>query len=138
MLTQITAAELKSKLEQTFLNCGDFNIRAVLVKEQTLYLANLGGYTSRDYISENVIKPVIDASPDFIDDSTFLHVLYSSEAAALANFDEVCNRLLAGFAVADIPHPLDDPVGIVFTGVRLSAGGKGKPRSTMAAKNIPR
>ena len=27
--------------------------------------------------------------------------------------------LLAGFAVADIPHPLDDPVGIVFTGVRL-------------------
>ena len=105
MLTQITAAELKSKLEQTFLNCGDFNIRAVLVKEQTLYLANLGGYTSRDYISENVIKPVIDASPDFIDDSTFLHVLYSSEAAALANFDEVCNRLLAGFAVifCDIP-----------------------------------
>lgn len=105
MLTQITAAELKSKLEQTFLNCGDFNIRAVLVKEQTLYLANLGGYTSRDYISENVIKPVIDASPDFIDDSTFLHVLYSSEAVALANFDEVCNRLLAGFAVifCDIP-----------------------------------
>ena len=47
--------------------------------------------------------------------------------------------LLAGFAVADIPHPLDDPVEIVFTGgVRLSAGGKGKPRSAVAAKDIPR
>ena len=47
-------------------------------------------------------------------------------------------RLFAGFTIADIPHPLDDPVGIVFTGVCLSAGGKGEPRSTMAAKNIPR
>ena len=124
MLTQITAAELKSKLEQTFLNCGDLNIRAVLVKEQTLYLANLGGYTSRDYISENVIKPVIDASPDFIDDSTFLHVLYSSEAVALANFDEVCNRLLAGFAVADIPYTLYNAVWIVLAGISLAVCGE--------------
>ena len=46
--------------------------------------------------------------------------------------------LFAGLAVADVPHPLDDPVGVVFAGVRLSAGGEGEPRPTVAAKDVSR
>lgn len=46
--------------------------------------------------------------------------------------------LLAGFAIADVPHPLDDPVGIFFTGIGLAAGGEVEPGPTMAAVHIPR
>lgn len=45
--------------------------------------------------------------------------------------------LLAGFAIADVPHPLDHPVGIILAGVRLAAGGEVEPSSTMAAVHIP-
>ena len=45
--------------------------------------------------------------------------------------------LLACFAVADVPHPLDHPVGIILAGVRLAAGGEVKPGPTMAAVHIP-
>ena len=50
----------------------------------------------------------------------------------------VAVRLLAGLAVADIPHPLDDPVRIFLAGIGLAAGGEGEPGSTMAAVHIPR
>ena len=46
--------------------------------------------------------------------------------------------LFAGFTIADIPHPLDHPAGIVFTRVCLPAGGESEPCSTMAAKDISR
>ena len=45
--------------------------------------------------------------------------------------------LLAGFAIADVPHPLDHPVGIILAGVRLAAGGEVESGPTMAAVHIP-
>lgn len=106
MISGMTAKEVQNRLEQTFTKCGDFNLRPVLSAGKTLYLANIGNFSGRDYISETVLKPLVNASAAVTDDTSFAGILCSSEVSALDSFDAVCQKLLAGCAVvfADIPQ----------------------------------
>lgn len=105
MLHQVTAADIDGRLTQTFDKCGDFNRRPVLCAGQTVYLANIGNFSGRDYISENVIKPLVASEAGVGDDGAFAGILCASEVSVLASYEEICSKLLAGCAVvyADIP-----------------------------------
>lgn len=108
MIIGTTAEQIKTRLEQTFDKCGDFNMRPLISAGQTLYLANIGNFSGRDFISENVIKPILSAGKPITDDNAFLGILYANEAAAVGSFEGLCEKLLAGFAAVFT----DTPAGV--------------------------
>ena len=93
MISGISADGICEKLKSTFDKCGDFNLRPVLCAGKAVYLANIGNFSGRTYITESVVKPLIaaDAPPD--DDTAFEGILCSSEAEVLYGHSGGCERL---------------------------------------------
>ncbi len=106
MLAGISADGVCEKLRQTFDKCGDFNLRPVLCAGETVYLANIGNFSGRTYITESVVKPLVASQVPPEDDNSFKGILCSSEAEALDSYEAVCQKVLAGSAVVftDIPQ----------------------------------
>lgn len=61
MISGISADGICEKLKSTFDKCGDFNLRPVLCAGKAVYLANIGNFSGRTYITESVVKPLIAA-----------------------------------------------------------------------------
>lgn len=59
MISGISADGICEKLKSTFDKCGDFNLRPVLCAGKAVYLANIGNFSGRTYITESVVKPLI-------------------------------------------------------------------------------
>lgn len=62
MLNGYSADGVCQKLWETFDKCGDFNLRPVLCAGKTVYLANIGNFSGRTYITESVVKPLVAQS----------------------------------------------------------------------------
>lgn len=92
-------------LSQTFDRCGDFNLRPILCAGKTVYLANIGNFSGRTYITESVVKPLVASKTPPNDDQAFQGLLCSSEAEALHAVEDIIQKVLAGSAVVftDIP-----------------------------------
>lgn len=86
-------------LKRQFNNCDDFNLRKIILQSgQTVYLANLGNYSDRNFISETIIKPIMHTkSAITCADDFFAHV--SSSEFSQINQDEVTNKILMGCAI---------------------------------------
>lgn len=106
MISGISADGICEKLKSTFDKCGDFNLRPVLCAGKAVYLANIGNFSGRTYITESVVKPLIAADAPPNDDTAFEGILCSSEAEALSDYEAICQKVLAGSAVifTDIPE----------------------------------
>ena len=94
-----TSQNVASELEKIFKNCGDFNIRKVFSGEKMLYLANIGAFSGRDYISENVLKPVVSSQNEICSNESLLGMITVSEIKEANSTDEASKLILSGFAV---------------------------------------
>ncbi len=105
MLNGYSADGVCQKLWETFDKCGDFNLRPVLCAGKTVYLANIGNFSGRTYITESVVKPLVAQSTPPENEDAFAGILCSSEAEKLTSFDSLVEKVLAGSAVVftDIP-----------------------------------
>lgn len=105
MIKDKTAGEISEELGNTFYKCGDFNIRTVISNGKTVYLANLGAFSGRDYISENIVKQLVSTSVEIADNNALLGILATSEIKEVDSVQSACQFLLGGFALVftDIP-----------------------------------
>lgn len=99
MIKNTSIEDIKDNLCQIFADCGDFNIRPVIINDRTIYVANLGAFSGRTYISENVIKPLVTTMPDIKDNNTLLSVVSTSEVKEADSVDTIKTLILAGYAV---------------------------------------
>ena len=99
MIKNTTSEDVKSRLSGIFTDCADFNIRPVISCGKILYIANLGGFSGRDYISENVIRPIVASEIPVTDNNTLLGMLCASEVKEADSVDALKNLLLGGFAI---------------------------------------
>ena len=99
MLRNTNIEYIKDELCKIFADCGDFNIRPVISENQTLYLANIGAFSGRDYISENVIKPIVLSGNAITDNNTLLGLICTSEVKEADSIEAIKNLVLGGFAV---------------------------------------
>lgn len=99
MLRNTNIEYIKDELCKIFTDCGDFNIRPIISGSQTLYLANIGAFSGRDYISENVIKPIVLSGVSINDNNTLLGLICTSEIKEADSIDTIKTLILAGFAV---------------------------------------
>ncbi len=99
MIHETSAAMLAAFLQDTFRDCGDFNIRTILCAGKDIYLANIGNFSGRDYISENVIKPLVTSKTPITDDNTLRGILCASEVSVLAHANDAVTKVLGGNAV---------------------------------------
>ena len=99
MIKNTKLEQIKDNLCEIFADCGDFNIRPIITSNQTLYLANLGAFSGRDYISENVIKPIVASDSPITDNNTLLGIICTSEVKEADSLDAVKTFILGGFAV---------------------------------------
>lgn len=99
MIKNETSDGVAEKLGKIFENCGDFNIRKVFSSEKLFYLANLGAFSGRDYISENILKQLVSSKVEICDNESMLGIITTSEVKEAGSVDEITQFLLAGFAV---------------------------------------
>lgn len=99
MIKNTMAEDVKNKLSELFSNCGDFNIRPVISCGDTVFVANLGAFSGRDYISQNVIRPLIYSGVKITDNNTMLGIISTSEVKEADSIDMLKTLLLGGFAV---------------------------------------
>lgn len=99
MIKNAIAEDIKNKLSEIFTDCGDFNIRPVISCGNTVYVANLGAFSGRDYISQNVIRPLVYSGVQIEDNDTLLGIVSTSEVKEADSVDMLKTFLLGGFAV---------------------------------------
>ncbi len=99
MIKNINAEEVKAQIENIFENCGDLNIRTVLSGGKTVYVVNFGNFTGRDYISENIIKPLVMNKGTIEKNEDFLGIVSAAEAKELSSVNDIKKQLLSGGAV---------------------------------------
>lgn len=99
MIKNASIEDIKDKLCEIFANCGDFNIRPVVSCGDTVFVANLGAFSGRDYISQNVIRPLVYLGVKIEDNNTLLGIISTSEVKEAGSVDMLKNFLLGGFAV---------------------------------------
>lgn len=106
MIKNENSDSVAAKLKKIFENCGDFNIRKVFSGEKLFYLANLGAFSGRDYISENILKQIVSSKVTLEENEDMLGIVTTSEVKEVNSVDELSQTLLAGFAVvfSDIPE----------------------------------
>ena len=104
MILNETSEGVVNKLKEKFANCGDYNIRKVFSGEKLFYLANLGAFSGRDYISENILKQLVFSKVEITDNESMLGIITVSEIKEAASVEDLSQFLLAGFAIvfADI------------------------------------
>ena len=59
MIKNETSDGVAESLNKIFDKCGDFNIRKIFSGGKLFYLTNLGAFSGRDYISENIAKQLV-------------------------------------------------------------------------------
>ena len=99
MIKNKRVEEVIEELSELFKRCADYNVRQVIGGGKTVYLANIGAFSGRSYISENVLKPLTSTTVKIIDDESFLSIICTSEIKRAESVDEIKKLLLAGFAV---------------------------------------
>ena len=99
MIFCVCADEVKRRLSEVFENCGDYACRTLAVGKKTVYLAYIGGFAGRDYITNAVIKPLLLPQTEFIAPEGFKERLSAAELSEPTTVDEMKTRLLAGAAV---------------------------------------
>lgn len=99
MVKNTTAEDFAGKLRTSFEKCGDFNMRIILSGGKEIYLANLGTFSGRDYISESVVKPILTADAVISQNDDFLGILCSAEIKELESEADAVKAILGGFAV---------------------------------------
>ena len=99
MIKSNTAEAIFGELSEIFYKCGDFNVRKVISNEKNVYLANLGAFSGRDYISENIVKQLVSASVEISDNTSLLGILTTSEIKEVDSVQSAVQFLLGGFAV---------------------------------------
>lgn len=86
-------------LKERFKNCDDFNLREIKLKsDQKVYLANLGNFSDRNFISETIIKPLMSIKDKIIAADDFYGNISSSELSKIEQTD-VIDKILIGCAV---------------------------------------
>ncbi len=99
MIKNQTSDTVFSELNKTFEKCGDFNIRRVYSSGKLFYLANLGAFSGRDYISENIVKQLVASKNSVTDNEALLGIITTSEVKEIDSVQAACTLLLGGFAV---------------------------------------
>ena len=99
MIKNATIEDVRNKLSEIFTDCGDFNIRPVISCGNTVYVANLGAFSGRDYISQNVIRPLVYSGVEIEDNNTLLGIVSTSEVKEADSVDMLKTYLLGGFAI---------------------------------------
>ena len=122
-MSKITAENVKNKFEHDFTDCCDFNLRKIEpISGFCIYLANIGNFSDRTFISETIIKPLTFMEKIPKSENDFLGVVASSEMSLLSSYDEALQKVLSGNAVifADIGE------NAVFFGIPAKNGnGRG-------------
>ena len=99
MIQDKSPEEISEFLRTTFDKCGDFNFRTIRTCGKDIFLANIGNFSGRDYISENVIKPLVMHVQNSSDENIFLSAISASEMSEIGTAEECVDRVLAGAAV---------------------------------------
>ncbi|MBO4343462.1 MAG: spore germination protein [Clostridia bacterium] len=99
MIANANAEELKRETEEIFRDCGDLNYRTVFSGNKKIYAFNFGNFSGRDYISENIIKPLTMYDGKLEKDEDFLRCVSASEAKEASGVSDIKKYLLSGFCV---------------------------------------
>ncbi|MCR5353093.1 MAG: spore germination protein [Clostridiales bacterium] len=99
MIENANAEELKSEIGEIFKDCGDLNSRTVFSGNKKVYAFNFGNYSGRDYISENIIKPLTMYNGKLEKDVDFYACVSASEAKEVSGAADIKRNLLSGFCV---------------------------------------
>ena len=94
------AESIKNKFKSDFCGCADFNLRTVEpIKDFKLYVANIGNFSDRTFISETLIKPLtfIEHKPESARE--ILGIAASSEFSEIKDYGEALDKVLSGSAV---------------------------------------
>ncbi|MBQ8758465.1 MAG: spore germination protein [Clostridia bacterium] len=105
MIKNQTSDGVAEKLGEIFDKCGDFNIRKIYSGDKLFYLKNLGAFSGRDYISENIAKQLVSSDVKIIHNESMLGIITTSEVKEVCSAEQASQFLLGGFAVVftDIP-----------------------------------
>ena len=95
-------------IQAIFAEAGDFNRRELLVGGHTLYIYAIDGLTSGGFISEYVVKPLMqDAHATTMDElyhNALRSTVYNSVAGDCKDLNTVASRLVNGFCVVLFGH----------------------------------
>lgn len=105
MIKAMCAEQVAVRITELFAECADFNLRTFLCAGKTVYLANIGNFSGRAYIADNIVRPVVLSTVGIIDDMSLPGMLYATEVFSLDSVEALKQKLLAGQAAvfADIP-----------------------------------
>lgn len=104
MINNTTSTDLANRLKEYFTDCGDFNTRQVISCGKVTHLVNIGAFSGRDYISENIAKQLVNANVSIENNKSLLGIITTSEVKEQNSLEECVGSLLGGFALvfADI------------------------------------
>ena len=95
-------------IQAIFGAAGDFNRRELLVGGHTLYLYAIDGLTSGGFISEYVVKPLMQdaqaATMEELYQNALRSTVYNSVAGVCPDLNTVASRLVNGFCVVLFGH----------------------------------
>ena len=95
-------------IQAIFAEAGDFNRRELLVGGHTLYIYAIDGLTSGGFISEYVVKPLMQdahaATMDELYHNALRSTVYNSVAGDCKDLNTVASRLVNGFCVVLFGH----------------------------------
>ncbi len=96
----LTSQQAKISFERDFSGCGDFNLRFIEPSDGFyIYLANIGNFSDRTFISETIIKPLTHMGGTPSTKKEFFGVIASSELSDIPNYKEAKEKVLSGCAV---------------------------------------
>lgn len=99
MIKNETSDGVAESLNKIFDKCGDFNIRKIFSGGKLFYLTNLGAFSGRDYISENIAKQLVSSDVKIVDNESMLGIITTSEVKEVNSCGQAAEFLLGGFAV---------------------------------------
>lgn len=99
MIKNTTADSFAESLKTSFEGCADFNMRYLLCNGTKVYLANIGAFSGRNYLSDNILRPLAAFTGEFEDDSTLLKIICTSEVKTVDSLENAVNMILSGCGV---------------------------------------
>lgn len=101
-----TLTELENRITQVFSDCDDFLTRKINTPDTSILFCFFKGITQRDYISEKLIKPMLE-NPSLLSDfnGNFETLFHSITVTYTSDIDEIIKFVLRGNVLVAIEKP---------------------------------
>ncbi len=129
----MTANEIKNELQTIFCDMSDFTFREMTFEENTLYVAYLSGFCSKDMISHMILEPISRCHMMGKTVFSLESLITSNKTEAITELEKAVNAILSGNAFV-----FSDTMQDIF-GISVSAkNDAGRSTSEPETENVIR